>query len=107
MSSKDVIVTDGGDMMIVKVNKSDRRFRWSQAKIITNNGFQSSSDKEKDQVIEEGELRDNEILFEIFPETICEIYQKKVTKQRKHDLIKSEAKPRSCDNMKDQMVEGD
>ena len=100
LTSKDVIVTDGVDMMIVKVNKSDRRFRWSQAKIITNNGFQSSIDKEKDQVIEKGELKDNEGIFEIFSETICEIYQKKVPKRRKHDLIKTEAKPRNIKKTK-------
>ena len=41
--------------MIVKINKYDRRFRWSQAKIITHNSFESSSDKEEDQIIEEGE----------------------------------------------------
>ena len=73
--SKDVIVTGEGDVMIVKVNKCDRRFRWSQAKIVTQDRFESSSDK--DQIIEEVGLKENHGLFDIFPETICEIYDKK------------------------------
>ena len=82
--SKDVIVTGEGDVMIVKVNKCDRRFRWSQAKIVTQDRFESSSDK--DQIIEEGGLKENHGLFDIFPETIFEIYDKKFDQNENSDL---------------------